>query len=186
MWIVSTFALRSLKLAKYDPECLGHFGLAFKYYCHFTSPIRRYPDLFIHRVISDYLKNGYVLSKNIQDKYVKQSISYSIVSSEMEKEATKIERDFDDMYMAMFMKDKISEEFVGTISSVTSFGIFVMLPSTIEGLVHISNMKGYYEFDEKKCILSNKNGKSYKIGDTVKVKVTKVDVRLKQIDFTLL
>lgn len=184
--VISTITLRTLKLAKYSSECLGHFGLAFKYYCHFTSPIRRYPDLFIHRVISDYLENGYVLSDNKISKYTKQSIAYSDISTEKEKESTKIERDFDDLYMAMFMKDKIGEEYEAVVSSVTSFGMFVKLESTVEGLIHISNMKGYYTFDDKHYILIGSNNVTYKIGDKVKVRVTKVDVKSKQIDFELI
>ncbi|MDD2376648.1 MAG: ribonuclease R [Clostridia bacterium] len=183
--VISTITLRTLKLAKYSSECVGHFGLAFKYYCHFTSPIRRYPDLFIHRVISDYLENGYVLSDNKKGKYKKQSIAYSDISTDKEKESTRIERDFDDLYMAMFMKDKVGEEYESIISSVTSFGIFVKLESTVEGLVHISNMKGYFTFDEKKYLLVDNNNVTYKIGDKVKVRVTRVDIKSKQIDFEL-
>ena len=183
--VISTITLRTLKLAKYSSECVGHFGLAFKYYCHFTSPIRRYPDLFIHRVISDYLENGYTLSENKKGKYKKQSIAYSDISTDREKESTRIERDFDDLYMAMFMKDKVGEEYEAIISSVTSFGMFVKLESTVEGLVHISNMKGYYTFDEKKYLLIGNNNVTYKIGDKVKVRVTRVDIKSKQVDFEL-
>jgi len=183
--VISTITLRTLKLAKYSSECVGHFGLAFKYYCHFTSPIRRYPDLFIHRVITDYLENGYKLPDNKKGKYGKQSVAYSEISTDREKESTRIERDFDDLYMAMFMKDKVGEEYESIISSVTSFGMFVKLQSTVEGLVHISNMKGYYTFDEKKYLLVGNNNVTYKIGDKVKVRVTRVDVKSKQIDFEL-
>ncbi len=183
--VISNITLRALKLAKYDNECLGHFGLAFKYYCHFTSPIRRYPDLFIHRVISDYLSNGMKINNNCKERYLKQAESYSVISSEMEREASKIEREFDSMYTAIFMKEKIGEECFGVISSVTSFGFFVKLPSTAEGLVHISNLDGYYEFDEARFRLIGRNGRVYKIGDKVKIKVDRVDVRLKQIDFVL-
>lgn len=183
--VISTLTLRTLKLAKYSSECLGHFGLAFKYYCHFTSPIRRYPDLFIHRVISDYLENGYTLPNNKISKYTKQSIAYSDISTDREKESTKIERDFDDLYMAMFMRDKIGEEYEAIVSSVTSFGMFVKLDSTVEGLVHISTIKGYYTFDDKKFLLIGSNN-TYKIGDKVNVKLVRVDVKSKQIDFELI
>ena len=183
--VISSLTLRTLKLARYDSNCLGHFGLSFKYYCHFTSPIRRYPDLFIHRVISEYLENGYY-NKKKYDKFEKQAISYSLIASEMEKEATKIEREFDDLYVAMFMEDKIGNEYEGIISSVTSFGLFVKLKNTVEGLVHISNLKGYYVFDEKNYSLKAKSGKMYKIGDKLKVKVDRVDVRLKQVDFKII
>lgn len=183
--VISTITLRTLKLAKYSSECLGHFGLAFKYYCHFTSPIRRYPDLFIHRVISDYIENNYLLSENKSSKYERQSIAYADISTDREKESTKIERDFDDMYMAMYMKDKVGEEYEAVVSSVTAFGMFVKLENTVEGLVHVSNLKGYYTFDEKRYLLIGKNN-TYKIGDKVKVKLTRVDVKSKQVDFEVI
>ncbi|MEG1705720.1 MAG: ribonuclease R [Clostridia bacterium] len=183
--VISTVALRTLKLAKYSSECLGHFGLAFKYYCHFTSPIRRYPDLFIHRVISECILNSYVLPKNKMSRFERQAIVYSDISTDREKKSTKIERDFDDLYMAMFMKDKIGKEYEANISSVTSFGMFVKLANTVEGLVHVSNMDGYYTFDEKKYLLIGPS-KTYKIGDKVKVKLERVDVKSKQIDFKLI
>ena len=182
--VLSTITLRTLKLAKYNSECLGHFGLAFKYYCHFTSPIRRYPDLFIHRVISDYIENNYLLSQNKLSKYEKQSIIYADISTDREKESTKVERDFDDMYMAMYMRDRIGEEFEGVVSSVTAFGMFVKLDNTVEGLVHVSNLKGYYTFDEKRYLLIGKE-KTYKIGDKIKVKLTRADVKSRQIDFEI-
>ena len=184
--VISSITLRTLKLAKYDSNCLGHFGLNFKYYCHFTSPIRRYPDLFIHRVISDYIQHGYYISDEKYNKYSKQAIFYSISSSEMEKEATKIERDFDDLYISMYMANKIENEYNGIISSVTSFGLFVKLKNTVEGLVHISSLKGYYVFDDKTFSLRTKSGKMYKIGDKVRIKVDRVDIRLKQIDFKII
>ncbi len=182
--VLSTIALRTLKLAKYSEECIGHFGLAFKYYCHFTSPIRRYPDLFIHRVISDYILNGNKLSNKDKERYEKQAPNYSMISTDREKNSTLIERDFDDLYMAIYMKDHIDEEFEARISSVTSFGMFVKLENTVEGLVHITTLNGFYEFDDKKYIL--KSGKTiYKIGDKVKVKLTGVDVKLKEVNFKL-
>ncbi len=183
--VISTITLRTLKLAKYSNICVGHFGLAFKYYCHFTSPIRRYPDLFIHRVISDYIQNGYVISDKMTSKYTRQSVIYSDVSTEKEKESTRIERDFDDLYMAMFMRDKVGEEFDTVISSVTPFGMFVKLENTVEGLIHISNLKGYFTFDEKKYLLVGNNNTTYRIGDKVRARVIKVDVKSKQIDFEL-
>ena len=185
--VISRLMLRTLKLARYSEKCVGHFGLAFKYYCHFTSPIRRYPDLFIHRVISDYIKNGYKLDQKMKDKYSKQAQEYAKTSSDMEKEATKIERDFDDLYMCIYMKDKIGEEFESTISSVTGFGMFIRLDNTVEGLVGFRSMgNDYYVFDEKKYrIVGANNGKVYKIGDKIRVKLTRVDVRMRQIDFEI-
>lgn len=186
--IISTYVLRTLKLARYSNECLGHFGLAAKYYCHFTSPIRRYPDLFIHRVISDYIENGYVLDKRKLTKYTKQAEKYSKLSSEAEKHATIIERDFDDLYKCIYMSKFIGEEFDGVISNVTSFGIFVKLENTVEGLITMTNIKDddYYIYDEKKHRLIGKNSsKVFKIGDKIKVKLIKSDIKLKEIDFMI-
>lgn len=186
--IISKLCLRTLKLAKYDPENLGHFGLAAKYYCHFTSPIRRYPDLFIHRVISEYLANEYNIGNKGYDKYKAQSEKYAKISSDMEKEATKIERDFIELYKALYMKPRVGQTYEGTISSVTSFGMYVKLDNTIEGLISFESMKDdYYIFDEKKYILIGRSkGKVYKIGDKINVLLKRVSVRLKQIDFEII
>ena len=186
--IVSTYMLRTLKLAKYSEECQGHFGLAAKYYCHFTSPIRRYPDLFIHRLISDFIAANYNLSDELMSKYLVQARKYAITSSEAEKQATNIERDFDELYKVIYMKNYIDKEFEAVVSSVTSFGMFVKLENTVEGLIPFSNMPNddYYEYDENRKILFGKrNGKIFKIGDKVKVKLVRCDVREKQIDFLL-
>lgn len=182
--ILSTITLRTLKLAKYSDECLGHFGLGFKYYCHFTSPIRRYPDLFIHRVISECLEKNNKLGESKSLKYEQEAKTYSLISSEQERKSTLIERDFNDLYMAIYMSDKIGEKFEGRISSVTSFGMFVKLDNTIEGLVHISKLKGYYVFDDKNYTLCY-GKKVFKIGDKVKVKLDSVDIKLKDVNFSL-
>ncbi len=186
--IISKFMLRTLKLAKYSHECTGHFGLAFKYYCHFTSPIRRYPDLFIHRVISEYIDKGYNLDDRKIQKYSKQAEKYAIISSDMEKEATKIERDFDNLYEAIYMKDKVGQVFSAAISSITSFGMFVRIKNQIEGFVSFDSLQDdYYTYDEKKLrLIGMRTGNIYKIGDRVEIKLVKVDVRLKQIDFNII
>ena len=187
--IVSTFMLRTLKLARYSDECIGHFGLAAKYYCHFTSPIRRYPDLFIHRVISDYIDSGYNLSEDKIKKYKNNAKRYSDTSSEAEKQATQIERDFDKLYETIYMKKYEKEEFDGFVSSITSFGMFVKLENTVEGFVSFDNLGSneYYIYDEvKRRLIGERTGKIYKIGDKVKVKLIKADVKLKQIDFTII
>lgn len=186
--IVSTFMLRTLKLAKYSDECQGHFGLAAKYYCHFTSPIRRYPDLFIHRVISDYLAYNYSLSDDLIAKYLVQARKYAISSSEAEKQATNIERDFDELYKIIYMQNYMDEMFDAVISSVTSFGMFVKLENTVEGLIPFNNMPDddYYEYDENRKILFGKRkNKIFKIGDKVRVKLVRCDIKEKQIDFLL-
>jgi ribonuclease R len=140
--VVSTLLLRSMMQARYAPECSGHFGLAAEYYCHFTSPIRRYPDLQIHRIIKEYL-HGETDEKRINK--LKNIVGYAAKqSSEMERKAQDAEREVDDLKKAEYMEDKIGEEFEGIISSVTSFGVFVELPNTIEGLVHITDLDDDY------------------------------------------
>ena len=122
--VVSNLILRTLKVAKYESENKGHFGIASKYYCHFTSPIRRYPDLFIHRIISKYIEEGYNLKQQELEKYHEQAIKYATSSSERERVAQKVERDSEDIKKAEFMQDKIGEQYEGIISSITAFGIF--------------------------------------------------------------
>ncbi|MEG0873400.1 MAG: ribonuclease R [Clostridia bacterium] len=187
--IISNAVLRTLKLARYSNECEGHFGLAAKYYCHFTSPIRRYPDLFIHRVISKYIDNNCMISQEEIKKYEQQAIIYSKTASDLEKEATIIERDFDDLYKAIYMEKFVGDEFKGVISSITSFGAFVKLVNTVEGLIPFENMPDgdYYMYDESRHILVGKqSGNTYKIGDKVNVKLVRVDVKLKQLDFKII
>ena len=186
--IVSTYMLRSLKLAKYSNECLGHFGLNAKYYCHFTSPIRRYPDLFIHRVISKSIENNMMFKQNELRKLDKQAEEYAKSSSEMEKNATKIERDFDSLYSAMYMERYIGQEFDAVVCSVTSFGLFVRLDSTIEGYVSFADIPGdYYLYDESSRLIVGRRSKNViKIGDKVKVRLIKSDVLTKQIDFEII
>lgn len=187
--IISTSLLRSLKLARYSEECIGHFGLSAKYYCHFTSPIRRYPDLFIHRVISECIENNYVLPDNLISVFSKQAEKYSVSSTDTEKEATKIERDFVDLYKAIYMKKYVGEIYNAKVSSVTQFGMFVELPNTVEGLVPFDNMpkNDYYDYDESKKILIGRNsGQIFRLGDKVKVKLTRVDIRSRQIDFKVI
>lgn len=183
---ISTIMLRSLKQARYSPECVGHFGLAAQYYSHFTSPIRRYPDLQIHRIIKEFL-NGKISQKR-QDQLA-QIVDYaSTQSSEREREAELAERDVKDIYKARYMEDRVGEEFVGIVSSVTSFGMFIELDNTVEGLVRLADMgDDYYIFDENTfTILGERTKKLYRIGDVVKIKVEKVNVDFKEIDFKLL
>lgn len=183
--IVSTLLLRSMKQARYSPENVGHFGLAAQYYCHFTSPIRRYPDLQIHRIIKEFL-NGKLNSERIEklrgivDNASKQS-------SEMERVAQDAEREVDDLKKAEYMADRISQEFDGIISSVTSFGIFVELPNTIEGLVHVTDLNDdYYIYDENHLTLTGERLKKvYKLGEPVRIKCTKVDIASREIFFNI-
>ncbi len=186
--IISYAMLRTLKLARYSNECLGHFGLAAKYYCHFTSPIRRYPDLFIHRVISDYLNSNASIPENRINKYTTQAVKYSDSSSEAEKQATLTERDFDDLYRVMYMSRFVGEKFDARISSVTSFGAFVRLENTSEGLVPFEYMPDddYYIYDDTKNILiGRETSRIIKIGDKVKVILERADVKQKRLDFRI-
>ncbi|EQE55794.1 RNB domain protein, partial [Clostridioides difficile CD44] len=182
---ISTIMLRSLKQAKYSPECSGHFGLAAKFYCHFTSPIRRYPDLQIHRIIKESLNNK--ISGKRQEQLTTIVDYASVQSSEKERKAELAERDVHDFYKALYMKDKVGQEFEGVVSSVTSFGIFVELDNTIEGLIRLANMNDdYYIYDESSySVLGERTKKSYKIGDLVKIKVESVNVDFKEIDFEI-
>ena len=180
---VSSLVLRSLKQAKYSPDCTGHFGLAAEYYCHFTSPIRRYPDLQIHRIIKEYINGG--LSKGRENKLHDIVLKASEQSSEMERKAEVAERDIDKYYKCLYMIDKIGQEFDGTISSITPYGFYVELPDTIEGLVPIESLDGYYEYNESMYILFNDNN-SFNIGQHIKIKLLNVNVEAREITFEMI
>ena len=183
--VVNTLLLRSMMQARYAPECSGHFGLAAEFYCHFTSPIRRYPDLQIHRIIKEYL-NEQIDEKRINK--LKNIVGFSAKqSSEMERKAQDAEREVDDLKKAEYMKDRIGEEFEGIISSVTSFGVFVELPNTIEGLVHITDLDDdYYIFnDAQLSLIGERTKKVYKLGDKVKVECVNVDMANREIFFKI-
>lgn len=184
--LVSLLVLRTMQLAKYSNENIGHFGLASEYYCHFTSSIRRYPDLFIHRVISSYLANE--LDSKMISKYKKQAIKYAETSSEMEQEEEEAERDLYEIKKCEFMQKHVGEIYDGSISGVTSFGIFVELENTVEGLIRLENMKDdYYVYDEN-CmrLIGKRTNKIFKLGDKVKVKVVNANKLLRRIDFELI
>lgn len=185
--VVSTLILRTLKIARYEAENKGHFGIASKYYCHFTSPIRRYPDLFIHRIISKYLEENYVVSDKLIEDFKQKAIDRARMSSEREKVATKAERDSEDMKKAEFMQDKIGQEYEGIVSSVTQFGIFVELENTVEGLIRFENLGNeYFIYDEdRKRLIGENSNKVYKIGDKVKIRVISANKLLRQIDFEI-
>ncbi|WP_332648695.1 ribonuclease R [Lysinibacillus sp. 54212] len=184
--VISTMLLRSLQQAKYYPESLGHFGLSTDFYTHFTSPIRRYPDLIVHRLIRTYLINGDTSKETVvQWSSVMDEIGEH--TSERERRAVDAERDTDAMKKAQFMSDKIGEEFEGMVSSITNFGIFVELPNTVEGLVHISNMTDdYYRFEERMMVMvGERTGRQFRIGDEVKVRVANVVIEESSIDFEI-
>lgn len=180
--VINRVMLRTMQKAKYSTETEGHFGLAEKYYCHFTSPIRRYPDLAIHRIIKDCLKNG---TKNIEEKYCHFVEEASIHSSEKEKNAEEAERAVDNLYKALYIKDYIGCKFNGVVSGVVSTGIFVELENGVEGFVPIEMLGGEkFECDRKSFTLSN--GKtSYRLGQQVKIVVDEVDITSRQINFSL-
>lgn len=185
--VISTLILRTLKVARYESQNKGHFGIASNYYCHFTSPIRRYPDLFIHRIISYYIEKGYNIEDNWKEKYEEKATTLAQQSSEREKIAQKVERDSIDIKKAEYMQDKIGEEYDGIISSITSFGMFVELENTVEGLIRFDDLgDDYFIYDEnKKTLLGERTKKIYKIGDKVKIKVKSANKILRQIDFEL-
>ncbi len=180
--IITTLLLRSMQKARYDAQCLGHFGLADQFYTHFTSPIRRYPDLLVHRLIRTYLFEG----RNDMADHYRERIPYlAEQSSEREKIAQDTEYDVEDMKKAEFMEEHMGEEFEGVISSVTGFGFFVELPNTVEGLVHMNTLKDdYYIYNEEAMMLiGERTGKQYRLGDKVKVVVIDVNKTEMRVDF---
>lgn len=185
--VVSNLVLRTLKVARYEAENEGHFGIASKYYCHFTSPIRRYPDLFIHRVISKYLEDNYDIPEKWIEEHKVQAEERAKQSSEREKIATKVEREAEDLKKAEYMEKRIGEEYEGIVSSVTSFGIFVELENTVEGLIRFEDLGDeYFIYDEdRKRLIGERTNKTYKIGDKVKIRVKNANKLLRQIDFEL-
>lgn len=184
--VVSTVMLRSMQQAKYDPESLGHFGLSTEFYTHFTSPIRRYPDLIVHRLIRTYLIEG-KLDQSTREKWGSRLPDIAEHSSKMERRSVEAERETDELKKAEYMEDKIGEEYDGIISSVTNFGMFVELPNTIEGLVHVSYMTDdYYRYDERHyAMIGERTGNVYRIGDEITVRVVKVNKDERSIDFEI-
>lgn len=184
--VISTMMLRSMQQAKYYAESLGHFGLSTEFYTHFTSPIRRYPDLIVHRLIRTYLINGDVSKPTVAhwDAVMDEIADHT---SSRERRAVDAERDTESLKKAQYMADKIGEEFEGIVSSVTNFGMFIELQNTIEGLVHVTNMTDdYYRFDDRQMMMiGERGGKQFRIGDEVKVRVTSVKPEESAIDFEI-
>lgn len=183
--IVSNMILRTLKVAVYDLENKGHFGIASKYYCHFTSPIRRYPDLFIHRIISKYLKYDYTMSEKQVEFYNKVAENDAKQSSDREKIATQVERNSIDIKKAEYMSKKIGEQYEGIISGVTQFGVFVELENTVEGLIRFENLGDeYYEYDaDHKILIGERTKETFKIGDKINIEVIDANKQEKRISF---
>lgn len=184
--VISRLMLRSMKQAKYDPVGLGHYGLSTDFYTHFTAPIRRYPDLTVHRLIRTYLLQGKMDKKTIE-KWREDLPKIAHHTSVMERVAVEAERDVDDMKKAEFMSEKIGEQFTGIISSVTNFGLFVELENTVEGLVHVSYMfDDYYHYSERhQALIGERTKKIYRIGEKVDVKVHGVNMDEHSVDFVL-
>ncbi|EKI4483843.1 ribonuclease R [Staphylococcus pseudintermedius] len=184
--VISTMMLRSMQQARYDADNLGHFGLAADYYTHFTSPIRRYPDLIVHRLVRKYLIEKSMDGRAMHE-WEEKLPQIAEHTSNRERRAIDAERDTDELKKAEFMIQHIGDEFEGVISSVANFGMFLELPNTIEGMVNMQNMSDdYYHFDERQmALIGERKAKVYRIGDVVKVKVIHVDVDERQIDFQI-
>lgn len=181
--VVNRLILRSLKQARYTAENDGHFGLSAKYYCHFTSPIRRYPDLQIHRIIKENLKNG--ISQKRENYLNAKMPEVAKQCSVRERIAEEAERETDQLKKVQFMSDKVGQIFDGIVSGVTSWGVYVELSNTVEGLVHVTTMDDdYYIYDEQNLLFQGEHtNKEYKLGDKVKIQVLKTDMDNKTIDF---
>ncbi|WP_018247907.1 ribonuclease R [Orenia marismortui] len=184
--VVNTVLLRSMQQAHYSPYNIGHFGLASQYYSHFTSPIRRYPDLMIHRIIKEVIKDGLLSEKRI-DKLTKKLPNIADHSSVQERKAMDAEYESLDLKKVEYMQDKKGEQYEGIISSVMSFGFFVELDNTVEGLVHVSAMRDdyYHYYEDQHAFIGERTGNTYQLGDKVKIEVAKINLEDKQIDFDL-
>ncbi|MHC5229951.1 ribonuclease R [Enterococcus sp. LJL99] len=183
--VINTMLLRSMQQARYSEDNYGHYGLAAEFYTHFTSPIRRYPDLIVHRLIRNYSEDH---SDAVREKWSMHLPDIADHSSKMERRAVEAEREVDAMKKAEFMADKIGEEYDGIISSVTKFGLFIELPNTIEGLIHVNSLKqDYFHFIENHmALVGERTGMTLKIGQKVRIKVEKADPETREIDFELL
>lgn len=183
--LISRLALRSMKQAKYTIDCTGHFGLACDYYCHFTSPIRRYPDLQIHRIIKDWIR-GRMKNKKIEH-YEEILPQVAAQSSKLERRAEEAERETNKLKKVEYMERHIGEVFTGVVSGVTQWGIYVELPNTVEGMVHVSKLPGdYFLYDEQAYeMVGRDTGMKYKLGQTVQVQVENTDKFLRTIDFVI-
>lgn len=183
--LISRLLLRSMKQARYTTGCSGHFGLAAKHYCHFTSPIRRYPDLQIHRIIKDTIRGRMKDEKKLYYAQILEEVA--LKTSTLERRAEEVERETIKLKKAEYMEARLFQQFDGIISGVTGWGIYVELPNTVEGLVHVSSLTDdYYEFDEENyCLVGEASGKTYHLGEAVRVMVSEVDINTKSVDFIL-
>lgn len=180
--VLNRVMLRSMQKAKYSPENAGHFGLASECYCHFTSPIRRYPDLCIHRIIKEVINGGYAHAVECYGEFVARAAEQS---SERERKATDAERDVDDLYITMYMSEHIGEEYDAVISGVTSFGLFAELNNTIEGFIPTESLYGTFAFDAEHYRLIG-NETTYALGEQIRIKVVDADFYRRRVEFRLL
>ncbi|ACL70322.1 ribonuclease R [Halothermothrix orenii] len=185
--LITRILLRSMKQAVYSDQNIGHFGLALDYYTHFTSPIRRYPDLMIHRIIKEVIKKGYLPARR-QEELEEKLFEVAEHSSLQERKAMEAERDSVDLKKVEYMKDKTGEEYEGIINGVTNFGFFVELDNTVEGLIHVENLEDdYYHYvEEQHALIGERTRKTYRFGDRVRVRVERVNLDERQIDFSLI
>ena len=183
--LISRLTLRSMRQAKYTVICTGHFGLAANYYTHFTSPIRRYPDLQIHRIIKENLKQG--LGEKRISHYERILPEVTVRCSAMERRADEAERETDKLKKCEYMSRFIGQQFMGAISGVTNWGLYVELPNTVEGLVHVNDMtEDYFIFDEEHMeLVGELSKKRYKLGQKVLVEVAGTDKLTRTVDFKL-
>ena len=184
--MISRLTLRTMKQAKYTTQCSGHFGLAAKYYCHFTSPIRRYPDLQIHRIIRDNIRGR--LQREGKTEHYREILEHvAQQSSACERRAQEAERESDRLKKAEYMSYHLGEEFEGIISGVTAYGFYVELPNTVEGLVHVTSLRDdYYSYNEETYELSGElSHKVYHLGQKVRVRVADADALKRTVDFTV-
>lgn len=184
--LINTVLLRTMKKAVYSPHNIGHYGLGIEHYCHFTSPIRRYPDLMIHRIIKEVIKKG-KLNKNRREYLEEEIPSIADHSSLQERRAMEAERDSVALKKIEYMQDKVGEEFKGVISGITNFGFFVELYNTVEGLVHVEDLTDdYYHIRQDiHALVGERTNRRFTLGDEVEVKVTKVNPEEREIDFIL-
>lgn len=185
--LINAVMLRSMKQARYAPERSGHFGLASEFYTHFTSPIRRYPDLFVHRVLRKAIVNGATLSEQRRAELNARAAYAAAAASERERAAMEAEREAVEIKKAAFMQDKVGNDYPGFISGVTAWGLYVELDNTVEGLVHVRTLADdFYLYDERSYTLTGRNtGKCYRLGDPVRVRVVRASVEDRTVEFEL-
>ena len=180
--VLSMMLLRSMQQARYSEHNHGHYGLAAEFYTHFTSPIRRYPDLLVHRMVRDYSK-----SKEIAEHFEQVIPEIASQSSSRERRAIEAEREVEAMKKAEYMEEFVGEEFDGVVSSVVKFGLFVELPNTVEGLIHVTNLPEFYSYNERTMTLQGeKSGVVFKVGQQIRIKLVRADKATGEIDFEYL